>query len=110
MEKNARFEHLITKQSFMNGVFTQYERDYIRAKGKRESVAACGIFCVKEAFSKALGVGILSVDMQKCEVRHSACGAPYLHLMSEKHIGLSAEISISHTDTDSIAICVCTVK
>ena len=91
--------------------FTDYEIDYSNVKNKVLRLA--GIFCAKEAFLKALGIGIGGgVKLKDIEVNHMENGKPYLKLYDTalkyiKDNGYeSYEINISHTDTFSFAVCV----
>lgn len=102
LENNDRFKRLIKSESFMKGVYSQSERRYIDKKGYR---AACGIFCVKEAFAKALGVGILAVGLQNISVEHGERGRPYLKLTGNLS-SFKADISISHSKENTVAVCI----
>ncbi|MCX7615505.1 MAG: holo-ACP synthase [Clostridiales bacterium] len=102
----ARFERLITKQSFMNRVFSERELQYISGKGKLKYQSAAGIFCAKEAFLKACNTGILSLPLKEIEVDHDENGKPYIHLLNfckEKYFGLKFELSISHCASYAVA-------
>lgn len=91
--------------------FTDYEIEYSNVKNKVLRLA--GIFCAKEAFLKALGIGIGgAIKLHEIEVNHMENGKPYLKLSEEakKYVNnlgyTSYEINISHTDTFSFAVCI----
>lgn len=91
--------------------FTEYEIEYSNVKNKVLRLA--GIFCAKEAFLKALGLGIgAEIKLKDIEVCHLQNGKPYLKLYNTalNYINnngyKSYEINISHTDTFSFAVCI----
>lgn len=102
LENNGRFKKLTGKDCFMRRVYGESERRYIAKKGYR---AAAGIFCVKEAFAKALGVGILNVGFHNISVEHGEKGKPYL-VLSGRYSSIKAEISISHSGEYTSAVCI----
>ena len=102
MEDNSRFVRIIEQEHFMERVFAQEEREYIAKKGAK---AAAGIFCVKEAFGKALGSGIFNMKYHDVVVLREESGKPYLRLTG-KYEGVKAEISISHSGNNTVAVCI----
>ena len=101
IEKNSRFIRLLDKKSFMDRFYTNSEVNYIEENGY---TAAAGIFCAKEAFAKALGCGIFYLDRKCISVEHDSHGRPYLEL-SGKYVGIKSDISISHAEDYSTAVC-----
>lgn len=101
LEDNTRFVHLLEQPHFLKRIFTPSERQYIESAGHK---GACGIFCVKEAFSKALGCGILALDFQAVSVEREPSGKPFLRL-SGPYAHLQGEISISHSGNHTTAVC-----
>ena len=106
-------------------VFTPREMEYFTKKNSSveglilgqdlkhttlETIA--GIFCAKEAFFKALGTGITPANIMELEVLHNQYGAPYYKISSKlinEHRFLSTakiHVSISHTRTTAVAVCV----
>ena len=83
-----------------DGVFSEYELEYIKGKGQGSIRTATGIFAAKEAYFKAKGTGIIKSELKKVEVRHKPGGAPYY---GNDH---NAALSISHTDTTAVAVCI----
>lgn len=98
------------KDRFQNKIFTQEEINYsLQFKGK-EYVHLAARFAVKEAFSKAIGTGItqgfkfLEISTQNLE-----SGEPILVLSGntlEKYQNFKFHISISHTETNAVAVVV----
>jgi holo-[acyl-carrier protein] synthase len=84
---------------FLKRVFTNRELE--QAKEAIPSLA--GLFCVKEAVSKALGCGIGTISWQEIEILADSRGAPYVTLSGKaaklaEEIGLSTwTVSITHT-------------
>lgn len=102
LENNTRFVRLLEKEHFMERVFAPCEREYIAKKGAK---AATGIFCVKEAFSKALGIGIFGLKYHDVVVVREKSGKPCLRLTGP-YEGMKAEISISHSGEYTTAVCI----
>lgn len=88
------------KKSFLKKVFFESEIAYCTSY-KNEDVHLAGMFALKEAVSKALGVE--RFPFAEIEVRHDIHGAP---LVWHKGSKLNLKVSISHTDTIAIAIAV----
>jgi len=95
---------------FLNKYFSSKEIEYIKTKCKKEQTIA-GIFAAKEAFLKALEIGIGAIKLSSVEVLHKTSGAPYINLTEEilnylKPLKLTnIEISISHAKDYAVAIC-----
>ena len=106
-------------------IFTPREMEYFQRKNKSiegemlgcEMVHTCqetiaGIWCAKEAFFKAIGTGITPSTILDVEVLHNQYGAPYYKISSklfQLHRFLSTakiHVSITHTRTTAIAVCV----
>lgn len=95
----SRIKSAINNAAFKNRVFTAKEQEYCDGRPHPENSYA-GIFCAKEAASKAVGTGfgksIMPLDI---EVDHDALGAPVLafhgnaRAVFEKY---DAHVSISH--------------
>lgn len=86
------------ENSFIRRVFTQNETGYCFSY-KNADVHLAGIFALKEATSKALG--IKQYPYIEIEVRHDENGAPEVWHNGQK---LTVKVSISHTDEYAIAI------
>ena len=80
-------------------IFSAGELAYIESKGRALPTVA-GLFAAKEAYGKAKGTGIIKSELPKIEIGHHANGQPYyLH-------DPQAVLSISHTNTTAVAICI----
>ena len=93
---------------FLRRVYTEGEIAYCR--GRAQNLA--GRFAVKEAASKALGVGIRTLSWRDIETVRGPRGKPQLKLHGKAAriamgLGLSGlEVSITHSRTDAIAVVV----
>lgn len=95
----ARFRKLGKNAPFFKKVFTERERRYCFSY-KNPFPHLAGIFAVKEAASKALGVN--KFPFAAIEVRHAPSGKPELWLGGKK--AKTAAVSISHTDNMAGAV------
>lgn len=99
-------------ERFLARFFALEEIKYIRTKAKKEQTIA-GIFAGKEAFLKALEIGIGKIPLNKVIIGHKENSAPFLVINNEVKQALhefgfsSAAISISHGGNYSIAVCSC---
>lgn len=105
-----RFEKLVNNNSFLQKYFTEYEREYIFTRPKPVETLA-GLYAAKEAFLKALGIGIgRGVDLIDIQINHDELGKPFYNVSNytklEKFNFNSSDLSISHTNNVSTAICV----
>ena len=97
-------------ERFLGRFYAVEELRYIQTKAKYEQTIA-GIFAGKEAFLKALEIGIGVIPLQKIIIGHKENNAPYLVMNDEvksilkKYGYTSADISISHGGNYSVAIC-----
>lgn len=106
--KVNRFYKIVNRTpSFVKGVFTEREIEYIYSKiNKFETMA--GIFASKEAFSKAIGTGIRGYKLTDIEIVQDKLGKPNI-ILSDKIINKfnlsesNIQVSISHTDENAIA-------
>lgn len=97
-------------ERFLEKYFSYDEISYICKKAKKEQTIA-GIFAGKEAFLKALEIGIGVIPLKEVVIAHKENNSPYL-LMNKtitstlaKYGYTGADISISHGGNYSIAIC-----
>lgn len=108
----TRMEKLIKNEHFLEKFFTEYEVNYI-SKKYSQTLSLAGIYTAKEAFLKALGIGIGGgINLKEIEVCHEESGRPYIKVSSSKAQKLldsmnikEIQISISHTDDLATAIC-----
>ena len=104
-----RFENIKNDTHFIERVFGE---DEILEFQKREfpKQTVCAHFCVKEAFSKAIGTGITGFSLLKdVQTLHKENGKPYISLSGQakknaEELKLSFEVSITHTDKYSAAV------
>lgn len=104
----ARMEKYYKKEGFMTRVFGEQELEYFKNKGNDFQNLA-GYYCVKEAFFKAIGTGILLSMLKHVQVTHDELGAPKLLINDElkkKYNITWASISITHSATTAVAICI----
>ncbi len=99
LEQISRLKRAMENPRFLEKCFTESEQKYILSKVNAAQSAA-GIFCAKEAFIKALGVGIGFFPFCDIEVLHQENGKPYMKLYNrakEMTEGANVLVSISHT-------------
>ncbi len=87
----SRIEQSIKSPSFLNKVFTENEREYCK---RPENYA--GLFAAKEAYFKALGIGI-KMPMNSVEIIHDKNGKPFIKEVD------NSDLSISHDGDYAIA-------
>lgn len=98
------------QNSFLEKFFSEKEIEYINTKAKKEQTIA-GIFASKEAFLKALELGIGKIMLKTVEVLHKPNGAPYINKNKEIEEVLNMygfkdiSLSISHSVSSAVAIC-----
>ena len=111
----VRMEKFVQNEHFLEKYFTEYEIEYVN-KNNRMTQSLAGLFAAKEAFLKALGIGIGGgINLNEIEINHEESGNPFVKVVSPKAqilistMGVkSMDISISHTDEYCTAICIVT--
>lgn len=109
-------ERVSVEDKFLKRIANECEEKFVKSykceNGLRQRIAS--LWCVKEAVMKALGLGRDSkVTMKEIELLHEETGRPYVKLNGValnrfKELGCNEiEISISHSDTIAMAICIC---
>lgn len=108
IERVDRFAQIVENERRLSGLFCENEAAYIK-QHKNAAQTACGMYCAKEAFAKALGTGIRGFRVKDIEIAHDDAGAPYiilcgsaLKLWGSKN--LQFWVSISHTKEYSTAV------
>lgn len=104
----ARVGESAKNSAFMSGVFTESERAYYEAHGKKAETLA-GMFCAKEAVAKALGTGFRGFRPNDIEIYHDEAGAPQVRLLGsakEKFPDAEPQVSISHCKEYATAVCI----
>ena len=107
-----RMIKLSKNEKHLAQVFNQNEVNHFKASNNYLPRLA-GMYCAKEAFLKALGIGVRNgINFQEIEVGHEDTGRP-IYILSDhiKDILKSLKItkidlSISHTDNIATAICI----
>lgn len=85
---------LLQRDAFLRRVFTEAERAYL-AHAPLPAQTATGLFCAKEAVSKALGTGFgTQVALRDIEISHTKAGAPCVTVRGQE--SLVWALSISH--------------
>ena len=99
--------------SFLQRYFTQEEQAYIKGRGNMASQSMAGMFAAKEAFLKALGIGLDGgVGLTCIAVLHQPNGKPYYDITgvaAEKLESLGAKgalLSLTHEGGMAAAVAV----
>ena len=111
----VEIDRIKTDDIFLSKIASAQEIAYIRTykteQNQKESTA--GLWAVKEAVFKALGLGKNStITFKNVELCHEESGRPFVRLNgiaieTFQKLGLSqVEVSISHTKTNAVAIVV----
>lgn len=97
-------------EKFLSKFYAVEELKYIQTKVKKDQTIA-GMYAAKEAFLKALEIGIGKIPLKEVVVGHKENNSPYivmnkaitdlLHEYGFNH----ADISISHGGDYSVSIC-----
>lgn len=111
--ENSRFLHLVKKEGFIDRFFNKEEQAVFQNEQKLCEHYASR-FAAKEAFSKALGTGIVGFGLKEITVLKDQKGKPYFcfsDALSEKIRGLAGEnfkvhLSISHEKEYSVSFVV----
>lgn len=109
--ENSRLHSMQLNKARLSKIFTETEINYFN-KFSDPLTHISGNFCAKEAFVKALKTGfskgLAPIDI---EVLHTPDGAPYINTQTEKIKKFlqkteKVDLSISHSDTVSTAVCI----
>ena len=97
---------------FLTRYYTQEEREYLAARGKTAAQSAAAMFAAKEAFLKALGVGLSGgISMADVGVIHDALGRPTYALGEKARAAMeargasTAHLSLTHDAGMAAAVC-----
>ena len=106
----SRMTKFVDNDSFLEKNFTKYEIEYMKSKNVKSAQTLTGLFCSKEAFLKALGLGIKNgIELKEIEINHDEKGKPFVNLyQGAKELAQSLEVanlqvSISNTKEFAIA-------
>lgn len=113
----SRIEKLET-QKLATRILSKQEQEYLNKKsnltnGKPSEYiySLAGFWAAKEAFLKAIGVGLDTDNLNQIEILHKASGEPYVKIndkLFKKYSilnGKSIQISISHDANMAISVC-----
>ena len=106
--KISRVKKLVENEKFLSKIFSQKEIEYFKTRNFNISTVA-GNFCAKEAFSKAIGTGILGFSHKDIEILHKESGAPYIKLYNsaqEIFGNGNIHLSLSHSREYATAVVV----
>lgn len=105
-----RFERLKENEAFLQRVFSANEIAYCKKRTKSAQSFAAR-FAAKEAFGKALGIGISGgVTLREVEVCHDEADKPFLELYGEtkriaERFGVTKiHVSLTHETTVAAAV------
>lgn len=101
-----RIEKSMKRPGFMARCFSPEEQEYIRRKACPAETAAA-LWAAKEAFGKAMGVGLSGWAMPEAAVAYGETGAPYFALSGEAEKlaeGWQLALSLSHDGGCAIAM------
>lgn len=106
LELIERVARLLQNPAFLVRFFGENERKRF-ADGKNPPSSVCAAFCAKEAYGKALGIG-LSFPWREVELLHGKNGKPFLKLSggqkeNAKSLKLTFHVSVSHTHRHALA-------
>jgi holo-[acyl-carrier protein] synthase len=102
----SRMERLVGNEGFCARVFTPGERRRMAQSGRAAQTAA-GVFCAKEAYAKARGVGLCTALFQSVTVTWAENGRPALRSARPDDAGLRFHLSITHDGGFAAAFVVC---
>ncbi|MGX6590855.1 holo-[acyl-carrier-protein] synthase [Cetobacterium ceti] len=108
----SRIEKAISKNGFIEKVFSSEEIEVIKSKGNR-SESYGGRFAAKEAISKALGTGVRNFKLVDIVILNDSLGKPYVIFKNnlEKYMkNYIIEISISHCKEYATAVAIIFAK
>ena len=105
----SRMAEAISRPRFLERFFSEEERAYIAAKGPTAAQTAAGLYAAKEAFVKALGTGIQSLNLREIAVTHDGQGAPR-YCLSGRYAALASAAWLSITHDGGIAAAVCVLE
>ncbi len=103
----ARMEKLLADERFLKRYFTEEEQQYIHNKGKAAAESMAGMYAAKEAFVKAVGVGI-SLPLRDVAIAHTPLGQPCYRLQGKAaEFGANDDFLLSITHDAGVAAAVC---
>lgn len=108
----SRFEKLLQNDSFLKKYFNKIEWEYISQKNNKTETVS-GLYAIKEAVLKSLGIGIGNgLDLKEIVINHDVNGAPFVEIDAKMQYYLSLKgcsnisVSTSHDGDYTVAFCV----
>lgn len=106
-----RMREQMDNARFQARIFTQKERAYFASRPAVAAASLAAGFAAKEAFLKAVGLGLGGMAMAEIEVLHKESGQPYyvLHGAADQWMhsrGAVAHLSLTHENGMAAAFCV----
>lgn len=101
IEEIFRFEKFLDKENYLKKIYTENEIEELNtfSNTRRKMEFLASRYAVKEAMSKALGVGISGhFSFRDVEVKKDKLGKPYIIYGDYK-----THLTISHTKTTAVA-------
>jgi len=106
----SRMKEMLDHPRFRERVFSDGEKQYLAGKGTAAAQTAAGLFAAKEAFLKAVGTGIDSVDLRQIEIDHERGGRPCyrIHGTQKEKLkdGERLYLSVTHDGDTAAAVCI----
>lgn len=102
----SRVEKSLQREGFWDKCFSPQEQEYIRQQPKPAQTAAA-LWAAKEAFGKAMGVGLSGWSLPQAAVAHREDGAPYFILTGEAAAlaeGWQLALSLTHEGDCAAAV------
>lgn len=106
----ARIENMKLLSDFVKKHFSENEQIFFNSAKNLKFNRIANNFAVKEAFSKALGIGLNGFSLNEVEVLRNDSGKPYINLygnakkLFEKSGGGNIFVSITDTEKASAAV------
>jgi len=99
-----RIEHSVKEFGikFLNRVYTPAEIAYCKRSGKYKIPELAVRFAAKEAYSKALGTGMVGIGWTEIEITNDKKGKPQFKVRGK--LQPKAQVSLSHNHTQATAM------
>jgi holo-[acyl-carrier protein] synthase len=91
-------------KAFINRIFTPQEIKYCTSRKSFKFPELSARFAAKEAYSKAIGLGLSGLRWKEVEVGNDKSGKPYLSISGKKQKNL--HITLSHSLNYAVAMVV----
>lgn len=107
-----RVKKAIERDSFIERVYSEREREYCSARRKGAAESYAGRFAAKEAVLKAFGTGLRDGKLNEIEILNDELGCPgvtlsgYFKKLAEERGITKIWVSISHSQGNAVAQCV----